>query len=79
MPADKVAITIDSSILKRLDRLVAEKRFPSRSRAIQDAVAEKLVRLDRTRLAREAGKLNRSAERKLADESLAGEAGWPEY
>jgi metal-responsive CopG/Arc/MetJ family transcriptional regulator len=79
MTTDKVAITIDRQVLKRLDRLVAEKRFPNRSRAIQEAVEEKLTRLDRTRLAREAGKLDRRFEQKLADEGLAGEGEWPEY
>jgi metal-responsive CopG/Arc/MetJ family transcriptional regulator len=79
MTTDKVAITIDRQILKRLDRLVAEKRFPNRSRAIQEAVEEKLTRLDRTRLAREAGRLDRHFEQKFADEGLAGEAEWPEY
>ena len=79
MTTDKVAITIDRQLLKRLDRLVAEKRFPNRSRAIQEAVEEKLTRLDRTRLAREAGKLDRRFEQKLADEGLSGEAEWPEY
>jgi metal-responsive CopG/Arc/MetJ family transcriptional regulator len=79
MTTDKVAITIDRQILMRLDRLVAEKRFPNRSRAIQEAVEEKLTRLDRTRLAREAGQLDRRFEQKFADEGLAGEAEWPEY
>lgn len=79
MTTDKVAITIDRQLLKRLDRLVAEKRFPNRSRAIQEAVQEKLSRLDRTRLAREAAKLDRSFEQKLAEEGMAGEAEWPEY
>jgi metal-responsive CopG/Arc/MetJ family transcriptional regulator len=79
MTTDKVAITIDRQVLKRLDRLVAEKRFPNRSRAIQEAVEEKLTRLDRTRLAREAGMLDRRFEQKLADEGLAGETEWPEY
>ena len=78
MTTDKVAITIDRQLLRRLDRLVAEKRFPNRSRAIQEAVEEKLTRLDRTRLAREAGKLDRRFEQKLADEGLSGEAEWPE-
>ena len=79
MTTDKVAITIDRRILKRLDRLVAQKRFPNRSRAIQEAVEEKLLRLDRTRLAAEAAKLDRRFEQRLAEEGLAGEAEWPEY
>lgn len=80
MASDKVAITIDREVLKRLDRLVAERRFPSRSRAVQEAVEEKLARLERTRLASESAKLDRRSERALADEGLMGEAEeWPEY
>jgi metal-responsive CopG/Arc/MetJ family transcriptional regulator len=79
MTTDKVAITIDRQILRRLDRLVAEKRFPNRSRAIQEAVEEKLTRMDRTRLAREASNLDRHFEQQLADEGMAGEAEWPGY
>ncbi len=79
MAADKVAITIDHEVLKRLDRLVAEKRFPNRSRAIQEAVEEKLSRLDRSRLAREAAMLDQRFEKKLAEEGMAGEVEWPEY
>lgn len=80
MASDKVAITIDKELLKRLDRLVAERHFPSRSRAVQEAVEEKLARLERTRLATESAKLDRRSERALADEGLKGEAEeWPEY
>ena len=79
MTTDKVAVTIDRQVLRRLDQLVAEKRFPNRSRAIQEAVEEKLARMDRTRLAREAGKLDRRFEQRLADEGMAEEAEWPEY
>ena len=75
-----MAITIDEGLLQRLDRLVAEKRFPNRSRAIQQAVEEKLERMDRGRLAREVAKLDRRFEQMLADEWLAGDAAeWPEY
>ena len=80
MTTNKVAITIDEKLLKRLDRAVAQRKFPNRSRAIQEAVQEKLDRLERTRLAREAAKLDRAFEQKLADEGLAGDAiEWPEY
>ena len=79
MGREKVAITIEGGLLRRLDLLVAEKRFPNRSRAIQEAVEEKLARMDRTRLAAEAGKLDRRLEQKLADEGLAGDAEWPEF
>ena len=80
MPAAKVAITIEEQLLKRIDRLVAQRRFPNRSRAIQEAVREQLDRLDRGRLARECAKLNRSTERRMADEGLAGDVDeWPEF
>ena len=80
MSAAKVGITLDQELLHRLDDLVANKRFPNRSRAIQDAVREKLDRLDRGRLARECAKLNPRIERELADEGLAGDLSeWPEF
>jgi metal-responsive CopG/Arc/MetJ family transcriptional regulator len=80
MTSDKVAITIDRELLRRLDRLVAERRFPNRSRAIQEAVQEKLERVERSRLARETAKLDKGFEQRLADEGLAGDASeWPEY
>lgn len=80
MAAAKVAITIDKDLLGQIDRLVEQRRFPNRSRAIQEAVREKLERMDRGRLARECAKLNRSFERKMADEALAGELEeWPEF
>lgn len=80
MGTSKVAITIDEKLLKRLDSLVAQRRFPNRSRAIQTAVEEKLERMERSRLARESARLDRAFEQKLADEGLVGDAvEWPEY
>ena len=80
MPAAKVAITIEEQLLKRIDRLVAQRKFPNRSRAIQEAVRDKLDRLERGRLARECAKLSRSAEQRLADEGLAEDLEeWPEF
>lgn len=76
----KIAVTIDRDLLGRLDRLVRERRFPNRSRAVQDALRDKLDRLERGRLARECAKLDRHAEQQLAEEGLAGELPqWPEY
>ncbi len=80
MGAAKVAITIEARLLKRVDQLVEQRRFPNRSRAIQEAVREKLDRLDRGRLARECAKLNRALEQKVAEEGLAGDLEeWPEF
>jgi metal-responsive CopG/Arc/MetJ family transcriptional regulator len=80
MPKSKVAITLDEETLKKLDRLVGEEKFPNRSRAIQQAVEEKLSRMDRTRLIQESAKLDPEYEQKLAEEGLAEDfEEWPEY
>jgi metal-responsive CopG/Arc/MetJ family transcriptional regulator len=79
MTVQKIAITIDETLLKRVDRLVDEDRFPSRSRAIQEAVREKLERMESNRLARELAKLDPIFEQKLADEELGDSLEWPEY
>ena len=80
MRTAKVAISIDERTLARLDRLVRARVFPSRSRAIQTAVEEKLERLERIRLARECAKLDRREEQALAEEGLDTELPeWPAY
>jgi metal-responsive CopG/Arc/MetJ family transcriptional regulator len=76
----KIAITIDQDLLARLDRLVAGKQFPNRSRAVQEAVRDKIARVERSRLARECAKLDPKYEQALADEGLAEDfKEWPEY
>ncbi len=76
----KVAVTIDSDTLARVDGLVTKKVFPNRSRAIQAAVAEKLARMERGRLATECAKLDPKLERALAEEGMGLEPeAWPEY
>ncbi|MBI1956327.1 MAG: ribbon-helix-helix protein, CopG family [Acidobacteria bacterium] len=80
MSTQKVAITLDEKTLTKLDHLVEAHVFPNRSKAIQEAVEEKLNRLDRRRLARECSKLDPKFEKKLAEEGLSEElAEWPEY
>lgn len=80
MPTAKVAITLEEELLRRIDRLVAQRRFANRSRAIQEAVRDKLDRLERGRLARECAKLSKSAEQHMADEGLAEDfEEWPEF
>ena len=80
MPATKVALTIDASLIEQVDQLVAKKVFPNRSKAIQEALRDKLARLKRTRLARECAKLDPKHERALAEEGMDQElAAWPEY
>jgi metal-responsive CopG/Arc/MetJ family transcriptional regulator len=80
MTVSKIAITINEKTLKQLDDLVKSKRFPSRSRAIQEAIAEKLSRLEKRRLAQECAKLDPNFEQSLAEEGLTSELEeWPTY
>jgi len=80
MSTAKVAITIDRETLRRLDRLVKSRRFANRSRAVQEAVSEKLARMERSRLAQECAKLDRKAEQAMAEEGMPRDTEqWPEY
>lgn len=80
MSQTKVAITIEEGLLARVDALVKRKVFSNRSRAVQQAVQEKLDRLERSRLAEECAKLDPSYERALAEEGLSEELdSWPKY
>ncbi len=80
MARSKVAISLDESTLNRLDKLVKKQVFPNRIQAIEEAVAKKLARLERSRLAQECAKLDPAFEKALADEGLSeDQAEWPEY
>jgi len=58
MSRRKIAITLESGMLAEVDALVKKRMFSSRSRAIQEAVEEKLSRLNHNLLARECAKLD---------------------
>ena len=78
MSATKIAISMDETLLQRLDRLVKTRSFRSRSQMV--AVSEKISRLDKGALARECAKLDRKSEQAMADEGLATEiSAWPKY
>jgi metal-responsive CopG/Arc/MetJ family transcriptional regulator len=80
MSTEKIAITIEQKMLRRLDFLVKNREFPNRSRLIQEAIREKLERLDKSRLARECAKLEKDYERSLAEEGITEELSeWPKY
>jgi metal-responsive CopG/Arc/MetJ family transcriptional regulator len=80
MPAAKIAISLDENILREIDGLVRKKVFPNRSRAIQEAVKDKINRMSKSRLASECAKLNAEEEIRLAEEGMNAEAvEWPEY
>ena len=80
MPKAKVTLTLDAALIDRVDDLVSKQRFRNRSQAVEAALAEKLDRIARTRLAQECAKLDPLEEQQLAEEGLAatGET-WPEY
>ena len=73
MAASKIAITLESNMVKRLDMLVKSAFFPNRSKAIQEAVAEKLMRLEKSRLAQECAKLDPVFEQSIAEEGFSAE------
>ncbi len=80
MRKTKVAVTLEAKLVQQLDELVAERRYPNRSQAIETAVAEKLARTKHTLLARECAKLDPREEKALAEEGLASDlTAWPEY
>jgi metal-responsive CopG/Arc/MetJ family transcriptional regulator len=80
MVRSQVAISLDESTLNRLDQLVKKQVFPNRSQAIEDAVVEKLARLEKSRLAQESAKLDPTFEKALAEEGLSADlAEWSEY
>lgn len=75
----KIAVALDSQVLRELDELVARGRIQSRSQAIEAALTEKLERLAGIRRAREAAKLEPDEEHALAEEGMVSElASWPE-
>ena len=76
----KIAITLDEKILGRLDGLVRQRAFSNRSQAIQLAIEEKLSRINRSRLAREAAKLDPTFEKALSEEGLEIDVSeWPKF
>jgi Arc/MetJ-type ribon-helix-helix transcriptional regulator len=79
MPKTKVALTLDAELVERVDELVARRRFRNRSQAIESALADKLQRLARTRLAQESARLNSREEKRLAEKGLTEDLlSWPE-
>jgi metal-responsive CopG/Arc/MetJ family transcriptional regulator len=80
MNKTKIAITLEEESVKQLDHLIRENMFSNRSQAIQEAVKEKLERIERSRLARECAKLDPAFEKAMAEEGLTKDLSeWPEY
>ena len=63
----RIALTLDEAVLERLDRLLREEGIPDRSRAIQEAVEEKLEWIEWSRLVREYALLDPRLAEELAE------------
>ena len=80
MGVAKVTVSIESAVLKQLDRLVTERVFPNRSQAVDIAVKEKIARLNKSRLARACELLDRDEEQAHAEIGVSADLEeWPEY
>jgi len=80
MAKAKLAITLDDRLLTEVDQLVKRRIYANRSRIIEEAVEEKLERINRNRLARECAKLDPGLEKSMAEEGMEKELSeWPEY
>ena len=80
MGKTKVAVTIDAMAIIKIDRLVERNVFANRSQAIQEALYEKIERIEHRRLAEECAKLDPVEESQLAEEGITEELEiWPEY
>lgn len=80
MAKAKLAVTLDEKTLSEVDSLVSRRVFPNRSRLIEEAVREKVSRLNRNRLARECALLDPDFEKSMAEEGMGEELDqWPEY
>lgn len=80
MPKQKVAVTMEKDLIVKLDRMVSEGKYPSRSSAVEEAVIDRMIKVEKSRLAEESAKLDPAYEQALADEGLSVDlAEWPEY
>ena len=80
MTKAKIAVTINKEIVSRIDRLVKNKEYINRSQAIEEAIKEKLQKIDKYRLAKELLKLDLNEEKQLAEEGIEGDAKeWAQY
>ena len=80
MSRTKIAITLDENTLQRVDSLVSAHLFPNRSQAIQQAVEEKLQKMEHSLLAKECSKLDPKLEKALSEEGFESDlTTWPRF
>ena len=70
MATSKITITLENDMVERIDMLVKSNLFPNRSKAIQQAVVEKLNRIDKNRLSQECAKLDPEFEQSFSEEGF---------
>ncbi len=80
MSVAKIAISMDDQLLTKLDQFIAQKKFKTRSQAIQMAVRETILRLDHECLIHACAQLDSTYEQTVADEGLEQDSNeWPEF
>lgn len=80
MSRAKIAITLDQKLLITLDALVKNNIFANRSAAINEALSDKLEKIQKSRLEKECLKLNQTDEKASADLGLSEDMkSWPKY
>lgn len=80
MTTAKIAVSIDSKQLDKIDLYVKKKVFKSRSQAFQLSISQTLHQLEHTRLAKECAKLDAHFEQDMADVGLTEDLeSWPKY
>jgi Arc/MetJ-type ribon-helix-helix transcriptional regulator len=80
MPKAKIAVTINEEIVLQIDQLVKQHEYTNRSQAIEDALMEKLKKINKYRLSKELTKLDIQEERHLAEEGIEGDnKEWAQY
>ncbi len=70
MAKAKIAITLEEDLVKEIDRWVSEGQYPSRSKAVQETLKEKITNWRRKRLIEEVSKLNPKEEQAMAEEAI---------
>lgn len=80
MAKAKIAISLEEDLVKEIDRWVSEGQYPSRSKAVQETLKEKITNWRRKRLIEEVSKLNSKEEQAMTEEAIfPGNKIWDEY
>lgn len=67
----KIAVSLDSNLLKKVDYFVEHHVFKNRSQAIQIALDASIKHIERRQLIQECAKLDVAFETRMAEEGLS--------